>query len=85
VKGAVLGGIAIAADGAIYMACYRPDAVVAWNPSRGLELIAHDPEGAVLTGPIALSFADDQRELAVANTSAWSVSIMPVVAGEPSG
>ena len=82
VPGAVLGGIAIAPDGAVYMACYRPDAVVAWHPTRGLELVAHNPEGAALTGPIALSLSDDLRELAVANASAWSVSIVPIVAGE---
>ena len=46
---AVPDGIAMADDGSIVIACYRPDAIFRWSAGDGLEILAADPQGTVLT------------------------------------
>jgi hypothetical protein len=44
-------GVALAADGSLVFACYRPDAVCRWSDHGGLELLAADPQGFALNQP----------------------------------
>jgi gluconolactonase len=58
-------GIAVAADGSLIVSCYRPDAIYRWNAADGLEVLAHDPQGMVLSAPTNVAFAGDGLDLLV--------------------
>jgi gluconolactonase len=83
--GTVPDGLAFAADGSVLIACYRPDAILRWHPSSGLEVLAADPEGAVLAAPTNIAFFGPKLELAaVPNIAARFVTIFrPGVLGAP--
>ena len=52
-------GIAVASDGSLVISCYRPDAIYRWNPGDGLDTVAHDPQGMVLSSPTNVAFTGD--------------------------
>lgn len=59
-------GIAVAADGSLVVACYRPDAIYRWSEADGLQLLAADPQGTMLAAPANVAFAGPGRETLVA-------------------
>jgi gluconolactonase len=76
-------GVAVAADGALYVACYRPDAIYRWHPDEGLTLVAADPRGTVLNAPTNIAAADGDA-IVVPNLAGWHVTRVPIgVALEP--
>jgi len=61
-------GIALCGDGSLVIACYRPDAILTWHPSRGLSTLVTDPQGQALSAPTNVAFAGARRDrLIVAN------------------
>jgi len=72
-------GVALAEDGAFYIACYRPDAVYRWHPDDGLSLLAHDPRGTVLAAPTNIVFDGARKDtILVPNIGRWHVTRIPV-------
>jgi sugar lactone lactonase YvrE len=68
-------GVALAEDGAFYIACYRPDAVYRWHPADGLSLVAEDPRGTALAAPTNIVFAGPNRdEIVVPNIGRWHLT-----------
>jgi gluconolactonase len=82
---AVPDGIALTADGAFYIACYRPDAVYRWHPDEGLSVVAEDPRGTVLAAPTNIAFAGERSDIVVVpNIGRWHLTRIPIgVAGTP--
>lgn len=69
---AVPDGIAVADDGSLVLACYRPDAILRWSKDDGLDVLAADPQGTVLSAPTNVAFAGEQLDLLVApNLAGW--------------
>ena len=85
--GLVPDGLAFAENGDLYVATYRPDAVLVVRAgSRRVEVLAHDPAGGVLASPTNVAFAlhDGAPHLMVANIGRWHLARIPVaVCGAP--
>jgi gluconolactonase len=65
-------GVAVADDGSLIIACYRPDAIYRWSAGDGLDLLAHDPQGMVLSAPTNVAFGGDDLDLLVVpNLAGW--------------
>lgn len=72
-------GVALTVDGAVYIACYRPDAVYRWHPDEGLSLTAEDPRGTVLAAPTNIVFVGaDHDQILVPNIGRWHLTKIPV-------
>lgn len=72
---AVPDGVALGRDGAFYLACYRPDAVLRWSPADGLSVVAEDPRGTALAAPTNIAFAGpNQDEMVVPNIGRWHLT-----------
>lgn len=72
---AVPDGVAVAEDGSLFIACYRPDAIYRWSPGDGLSLYAQDPRGTVLSAPTNIVFAGDSLdEMVVPNLGRWHLT-----------
>jgi gluconolactonase len=72
---AVPDGVALAGDGSLFIACYRPDAIYRWSPAEGLSLFAQDPRGTVLSAPTNIAFTgDDLTEMVVPNLGRWHLT-----------
>lgn len=68
-------GVAITDDGALVIACYRPDIIHRWHPDDGLSVLAFDPRGTVIAAPTNVAFAGDDRSLLVVpNLGRWHLS-----------
>lgn len=75
---AVPDGVAVAEDGSLFIACYRPDTIYRWDPEGGLSVFAEDPRGTVLAAPTNVVFTgDDLDELVVPNLGRWHMTRMP--------
>ncbi|CAN5580539.1 hypothetical protein BH10ACT7_BH10ACT7_09570 [soil metagenome] len=55
-------GIAFAADGTLVISCYRPDAVYTFTEASGLQVLAEDWTGLVLSAPTNVVFAGPARD-----------------------
>jgi gluconolactonase len=65
-------GVAVADDGSLVFASYRPDAVFRWSEDEGLEVLASDPQGTVLNAPTNVAFTGDELDVAVLpNLGGW--------------
>lgn len=72
---AVPDGVAIAADGALVIACYRPDVIYRWHADEGIDVVAADPRGTVLAAPTNVVFTGaDLDLLVVPNLGRWHLS-----------
>lgn len=82
---AVPDGVAVTEDGALYIACYRPDVIYRWHMSDGLSVVAADPRGTVLAAPTNLVFVGhDRKTLLVPNIGRWHITRLRTdVAGIP--
>jgi gluconolactonase len=68
-------GIAVASDGSLIIACYRPDAILRWTHQAGLEVVAADPQGVVLAAPTNVVFTGDDLDLLVVpNLGRWHIT-----------
>ena len=59
-------GIALCGDGSLVIACYRPDAIFTWHPSRGLSTLVIDGQGLTLSAPTNVTFAAARRDRLIA-------------------
>ena len=60
-------GIALDAEGRLWIACHRPDAIYVFNlKTRRLELFAEDWQGEALRGPTDVAFAGPDRDILLA-------------------
>jgi gluconolactonase len=78
-------GIAVAADGSLFVATYRPDAIFRISRDGDVSVFAEDPLGWVLCGPANLAFGGPElRRLAVSSLAHRHVAVGDVdVAGVP--
>lgn len=76
-------GIALAADGTMFVGCYRPDRIWRIAPNGGdPEVFAEDPDGIVLNQPANLAFfGSGLDQLAVSSLGGWN--LLAVDAGVP--
>jgi gluconolactonase len=78
-------GIALAADGTLFVGCYRPDRVWRIPPGGTPEIWFEDPDGVVLNQPANPVFVGaGLRRLLLSSLGGWSlVTTDPGVAGLP--
>jgi len=80
--GTVPDGIALDAEGAMYVACYRPDRILRAAPGGEVEVLADDWEGIVLNAPTNLAFAGPGFDVLVSTSVgetqlAWAPADVP--------
>ncbi len=67
-------GIALAADGTMFIGCYRPDRIWRIPPGHEPEVLAEDPDGVVLSVPANVAFVGPELDrLAVSSLGGWSL------------
>jgi gluconolactonase len=78
-------GIAFDDEGALYIACYRPDRVYRFGGRGALEVVADDPLGLKLNTPTNVAFVGPALDrLAIANVGEWHLLLGDVgVRGAP--
>lgn len=75
-------GIALAADGTMFVGCYRPDRVWRVTPEGRPEIWLDDPDGVALNQPANVAFVGaDLDRLAISSLGGWS--IVAIEAGVP--
>lgn len=68
-------GVAVTAEGALVVPCYRPDAILTWSSQAGLSVLASDPRGTVLAAPTNVVFTGpDLGTLVVPNLGRWHLT-----------
>lgn len=68
-------GVALAADGTLFVGCYRPDRLYRISPDGAAEVFAEDPDGVVLNQPANVAFFGAGLDrLAVSSLGGWSLS-----------
>lgn len=69
-------GVAMAADGTLLVACYRPDGIYAVSAGGSIELLVHDPHGQTLGAPANVAFAGERLDrIVTSNLGRWHVAI----------
>lgn len=69
-------GLALASDGSLLVACYRPDAILRIRPDGRVETLVEDPNGQLLGAPTNLAFAGPELDqLVVSNFNRWHLAI----------
>jgi len=78
-------GLALAADGTLFVGCYRPDRIYVIPPGGAAEILVEDPDGVILNQPTNVCFIGPRLDrLAVASLGGWSLMAAEVpVAGLP--
>jgi gluconolactonase len=72
-------GIALAADGTMFVGCYRPDRVWRIEPGGGPEILLNDPDGVSLNQPANVAFIGaDLDRLAISSLGGWSIVALDV-------
>ncbi len=67
-------GVALAADGTLFVGCYRPDRIYRVPPGGSPEVFAEDPDGVVLNQPANVAFIGPALDrLAVSSLGGWSL------------
>ncbi|HVF08427.1 MAG TPA: SMP-30/gluconolactonase/LRE family protein, partial [Actinomycetota bacterium] len=78
-EGSQPDGIALAADGTMFVGCYRPDRVWRIPPDGGPEIMLDDPDGVSLNQPANLAFiGPDLDRLAISSLGGWSLVALDV-------
>lgn len=74
--GTVPDGIAVDAEGRVYVSCYRPDRVYVVEPGGRPEVLIDDPHGAYLNAPTNLAFVGERLDrMVIANVGEWHLLI----------
>jgi gluconolactonase len=72
---AVPDGVAVATDGSLVIACYRPDVIYRWRTDVGLEILASDPEGVAIAAPTNVAFTGPGLDTMVCpNIGRWHLT-----------
>jgi gluconolactonase len=73
-EGSQPDGIALAADGTMFVGCYRPDRVWRIEPSGAPEILLDDPDGVSLNQPANVAFfGAELDQLAISSLGGWSI------------
>jgi sugar lactone lactonase YvrE len=72
--GTIPDGLAVAADGSLYVALYEPSRIVRIAASGAVGVVAEDPDAHLLCHPTNLAFRGE--ELLVANLGRWHLTIV---------
>jgi gluconolactonase len=68
-------GVALTTDGTLIISCYRPDAIFTWSPPAGLNVLASDPRGTLLSAPTNVVFTGEGLStLVVPNLGRWHLT-----------
>jgi gluconolactonase len=83
--GTVPDGLAVDANGRVYVGCWRPDRVYLLSTGREPTVLLDDPTGEYLTTPTNACFGgDDMRRLYLASISGWTIQTLHVeTPGQP--
>jgi gluconolactonase len=84
--GAVPDGVALATDGSLVIACYRPDVVYRWREDLGLQVLIADEEGTAVSAPTNVVFCGSGLgTMIVPNLGRWHLTRFnhPSLAGVP--
>ncbi len=78
-------GIALAANGTMFVGCYRPDRIWRIAPGGEPEVWAEDPDGVVLNQPANVAFVGPALDrIVVSSLGGWSLIVADAgVAGAP--
>jgi gluconolactonase len=78
-------GIALAADGTMFVGCYRPDRIWRIPPGGEPEIWIDDPDGVLLNQPANVAFyGADLDRLVISSLGGWNLMVAdPGVAGLP--
>lgn len=69
-------GVAMGAEGNLYVSCYRPDRIYRITPRGDPEILAEDPRGTTLSAPTNVAFVGPNRDrLVVASLGRWHLMI----------
>jgi gluconolactonase len=72
-------GIALAADGTMFVGCYRPDRVWRIAPGGSPEILLDDPDGVSLNQPANVAFIGTGLDrLAISSLGGWSIVAIDV-------
>lgn len=75
--GTVPDGLAFTVDGGLLISCYRPDRILHLDPGGGLEIVADDPQGTLLSAPTNVCFAGSALDRVVsANLGRWHLTLL---------
>lgn len=75
IDGTVPDGLAPTAGGGLLVGCYRPDRVYHLDRDGGLEIVAEDPRGTLLSAPTNVCFAGADLDRAIsANLGRWHLT-----------
>jgi gluconolactonase len=67
-------GVALAADGSMFVGCYRPDRIWRVEPDGRASILAEDPDGVVLNQPANVAFIGTALDrIAVSSLGGWSL------------
>jgi gluconolactonase len=73
--GTVPDGVAVATDGSLVIACYRPDVIYRWHPEQGLQELAGDLEGTAIAAPTNVVFVGEGLDtMVVPNLGRWHLT-----------
>jgi sugar lactone lactonase YvrE len=68
-------GLALDADGGLYVACYTPDVIYRLSPEGILDVVAEDWQSVALSSPTNLAFAGPElRTLVAASLGRWHLA-----------
>jgi sugar lactone lactonase YvrE len=78
-------GLAVDAEGGIWIGCYQPNRIYRLDAGGGLDMVVDDWTGEYVMSPTNLAFAGEQLDvLVLASLCGWAVkAIDPGVAGAP--
>lgn len=75
-EGTVPDGVALADDGTVFVACYRPDRLYRLSHDGRPQVLAEDPRGTVLAAPTNVVFAGpDLDRLVVGSLGRWHLTV----------
>lgn len=77
-SGVVPDGLAFAASGNLYVACYTPDVILCVRPDRAVEVVLQDPGSDVLNRPTNVAFEPGTTNLWFVNFGGHSVGSVDV-------
>lgn len=73
-EGSLPDGVALAADGTMFVGCYRPDRIWRVPPGGAPEILADDPDGVTLNQPANVAFiGPDLERMVVSSLGGWAL------------
>jgi gluconolactonase len=77
IDGTVPDGLAFTSEGGLLVSCYRPDRIYHLDARGGLEVVADDPQGTLLSAPTNVCFVGERLDRVVsANLGRWHLTLL---------